>query len=411
MVLLRVHVQAQRAVAHFQFIVHAYQRAHVVLVGVLELHHDPPVLGDQFIGREGDLRGVVVDHVVVVLAPRQLHPIDEHPFGAAEHDDERFALVPLQPVGPLDPLHALDQVACELALGDGHAGTGPVGGALPGFQRGVEAEALGLLQVGQEVAVGALQHEVAGDQFPVLVEQLDEHLVEVLELQGVATGLDGDVVVGDRGQHLDAVGEPSGEFQVQGGVHREVLVVPEEHAARDAPALVEALRGKEVAGLAWGHVAEGVLPVAGGGDQLVGVLMAERATQQQGHHPIGGPQRVGGWAALPDQQGLVRQQFIGRGVERYAVLVQSKASRHDAQRVQVQGVLVRKKELFSKAGDRYLRERVQLQGDKRKEQEGPRQGNAVEGRYHAILSHRDHTPQRPENYPDRRVAGLSPLPC
>ena len=127
------------------------------------------------------------------------------------------------------------------------------------------------------MAFGSLKHEVARDQRPplllVALEQLDEDLVEVLQLQGVPTGLDGDVVVRDAGQYLDPVGQAPAQFQIQGRVHGQILVVAEKHTARDAPALVESTGPEQVAvELGW-FVAEGIHAVPGSTRQSIRVLV------------------------------------------------------------------------------------------------------------------------------------------
>ena len=167
-------------------------------------------------------------------------------------------------------------------------------------------------QVGQEVAVGALHFEVAGVDSQSLSGS-SEHLVSP-GAPGVATrpGWGCCCPVTEASTWMRSVSLP--ESSGSGGVHREVWLFPERGTARSIPFLL--LRPCVAKGRWPGvgaHVAEGSSrsPVAA---MSWSVLMAV-CHPTAGHHPIGGPQRVGGWAALPDRQGPGKAAVHGPRVE------------------------------------------------------------------------------------------------
>ena len=125
MVLLAVEIESQGVLGPLHGMVQPYQGARVVLVRILELHGDAAVLRDQAFGREGDLSGIVVDHVIVLLTANEQLSIDEHTLGAGEHDDDGAGIVAAQTIRPLDTFDPLDHVASELALADRHTRSDP----------------------------------------------------------------------------------------------------------------------------------------------------------------------------------------------------------------------------------------------------------------------------------------------
>ena len=209
MVLLAIDVEAEGALSEVHGMIQSDQGACVVLVRVLEFHRDASVLRDQPFRSERDLCGVVVDHVIILLSTHQQQPIDEHALGAGKNDDDTAAVVPTQAIRSLHTFDPLDHVAGEFAFADRDACTDPRADVIGVLERCFETDPFGLLQVGEEMALGALEHEITGDQRPSFAffpfEEFDEDLIEVLKLEGIATRLDRDVVVRDAGQHLDPV--------------------------------------------------------------------------------------------------------------------------------------------------------------------------------------------------------------
>ena len=169
MILFAVQIETKGVLGPLNGVSQPHQGTRIILVGVLELHGDPSILGDQPFRGEGDLGGVVIDHVVVLLAAYHLLAIDEHALRSREYDDDGAGLIALQTVWALYAFHTLYGIARELALADGHAHTHPGLCVFAVPQWRIEAEALGLLQVREEVALRPLQHDIAGNKGPSLL--------------------------------------------------------------------------------------------------------------------------------------------------------------------------------------------------------------------------------------------------
>lgn len=90
-----------------------------------------------------------------------------------------------------------------------------------------------------------IQLVVAGQKAVISAFQLDEDLVKLLKLLGIAFRLDGDVVVGNRGQHFNVIAQTSVELQVETGVENEILVIAERKTTGKTAAVAKPLIREE----------------------------------------------------------------------------------------------------------------------------------------------------------------------
>ena len=237
--MLGVEVEVEPEPVAAVFVVEGVEGAEVILVAILELDDDAAVFGDQPPVGEGDVAAVVVDHVILFQPSFHQLSVDEHLFGAGQYDEEALAFSPFEAIRPLIAFLALNEVAGELAAGHCDAGAGIHPGPVGELKSLLIRSALQFFEVVGEIAVRAAQFVVAGDQFAVAFLQLDEDLVELVELLGIALRLDGDVLVGDGGEQFDAVADLTGHLKVETRIQHQTLAVAEGDATREVARVVE----------------------------------------------------------------------------------------------------------------------------------------------------------------------------
>jgi hypothetical protein len=83
----------------------------------LEIDGDLGVGGDEATRREGDVAGVVVDHIILILSSLQAHSIGVHTFGAGDDHITGGASLGEQRIRTLQAGRAPELEASEFALG------------------------------------------------------------------------------------------------------------------------------------------------------------------------------------------------------------------------------------------------------------------------------------------------------
>jgi hypothetical protein len=139
--------------------------------------------------------------------------------------------------------------------------------------------------------------------------------------------------------NADLVRELSVEFQVQRTVHRKVLVVADENAARNAAAFFDAAHAEDVRVHFGGNVFEGIGAFAAWRSEQRRIFVAERPREHQRHYAVARSERVlrgavGVCGRVQKQPRTIGIQCIAGGFHHGVSGPKAKAARRDAQRVQ-----------------------------------------------------------------------------
>ena len=170
---------------------------------------------DNEILRKGNLRGGVVDDVIVRLASNKALPIHEDGFGTGHDEYKSLARRPFKPIGALYAVERFYLLRPEQPPGHGPRRLDPPPDPAPVGQRGHHGGSLQPSGKRAEFAGSEPQIEVAQFRPCMGHIQADKHAVEFFDTLCGALRKDRRILVGKHSLHMNLIGQRTGKLHAK----------------------------------------------------------------------------------------------------------------------------------------------------------------------------------------------------